>query len=185
MAPAMALRVVSAPAENSEREEGRQLVVAQARRVLVGQLGVDDGGEHVRARVGALLLDESPRRIVHAVDRGLPLRGHGEEVRLVGDVEDVLDRFEEEVPVGLGDAEQQADRLHRQLGGHVDQEVALRRRPNRGGRRIRRRSSPSRFRTAAGVRPLVTSRRIRAWRGSSIMFSTTPATGRSWMIVPP
>ena len=31
-----------------EREEGGQLVVAQARRLGVGQLGVDDGREHVR-----------------------------------------------------------------------------------------------------------------------------------------
>ena len=52
-------------------------------------------------------------------------------------------------------------------------------------RRIRLRNSSSRSRTAAGVSPLVTSRRMRACRGSSIMFRTTPATGRSWMIVPP
>jgi hypothetical protein len=46
-------------------------------------------------------------------------------------------------------------------------------------RRMRRRSSSSSPRTAAGVSPLVTSLRIRACLGSSIMFSTMPATGRS------
>ena len=59
--------------------------------------------------------------------------GHGEEVRLVGDVEDVLDRFEEEVTIALGDAEQQADRLHRQLGREVEQEVELVAHRLRGG----------------------------------------------------
>ena len=116
-----------------QREERRQLLVAQPRRVLVGQLGVDDGGEHVGPRFGALLLDERAAVFVHAVERGLALGGHGEEVRLVGDVEDVLDRFEEEVPVGLGDAEQEADRLHRELGRHVDQEVELVAGRSRGG----------------------------------------------------
>ncbi len=54
MAPAMALRVVSAPAENKQREESGELVVAEARRVSVGQLGVDDGRKHVGTRDGPL-----------------------------------------------------------------------------------------------------------------------------------
>ena len=75
--------------------------------------------------VGTLLLDQCRAVVVHQADGGLPLRGHGEEVGLVGDVEDVLDRVEEQVAVRLGHAEQQADGLHRELGGHVDEEVAL------------------------------------------------------------
>ena len=36
-----------------------------------------------------------------------------------------------------------------------------------------------------GVRPVLTRRRMRAWRTPSIMFSTTPATGMSCSSVPP
>ena len=58
-------------------------------------------------------------------DGGLPLRRHGQEVGFVGNVEDVLDRVEEQVPVRLRHAEQQADGLHGELGRHVDQEVTV------------------------------------------------------------
>ena len=37
----------------------------------------------------------------------------------------MLDGIEEEMAVGLGHAEQYADGLHRELGGHVDQKVTL------------------------------------------------------------
>jgi hypothetical protein len=51
-------------------------------------------------------------------------------------------------------------------------------------RRVRRRSSTSSPATARRLKPVLTSRRIRAWRGSSIMWRTTPATGRSARTVP-
>ena len=44
--------------------------------------------------------------------------------------------------------------------------------------RVRRRSSASSRPTVRAVSPALTSRRIRAWRGSSIMFSTTPGDGQ-------
>ena len=108
-----------------QREERGELVVAQARRVRVGQLGVDDGREHVRrgvARFSSIRAAPYSYMLFHG---GLALRAHGQEVGLVGDVEDVLDGVEQKMPVGLGHAEQQADRLHRELGRDVDEEVAL------------------------------------------------------------
>jgi hypothetical protein len=106
-----------------QREEGRELVVAQPRRDLVGQLGVDDSGEHVGPRLGAFLLDQRTAVLVHPVERGLTPGRYREDVRLVWHVEYVLYRLEEEVAVRLGDAQQQTDGLHRELGGHVGQEV--------------------------------------------------------------
>ena len=50
---------------------------------------------------------------------------------------------------------------------------------------VRWRSSSSSRRIMRGVRPLDTSRRMRLWRGSSIMFSTSPAMSRSCSRVPP
>ncbi len=124
-APAMALRVVSAPGREDQGEEGGELVLAQPRRVRIRELGVDDDRQHVGAGVGPLLGDQRCSVLAHPRQCLLSLRAHGQEVGLVGEVEDVLDRFEEEVPVFLGHAEQEADRLHRELGRHVDQEVAL------------------------------------------------------------
>ena len=108
-----------------QREERGQFVVAEARRVHVRQLGVDDVREHVGAGPQALLLHD--RRAVrgHAVDGLLSPGAHGEEVGFVGDVEDVLDGLEEEVAVGLGHPEQHADGLHGELGRDVDEEVAV------------------------------------------------------------
>ena len=60
-----------------------------------------------------------------------------------------------------------------------------RRAPRRAARRSGGGARPPGGAIVRGVRPLLTSRRIRAWRGSSIMLSTTPATGRSWSSVPP
>ena len=61
-----------------------------------------------------------------------------------------------------------------------------RRQPRRGSSACgARRSSSSDADHARGVNPVLTSRRIRWWRGSSIMLSTTPATVRSSIVVPP
>ena len=108
-----------------QREEGGELVVAQSGRLGVGEFGVDDRRQHVRAGTARFSCNECRAVFVQQAHRGLPLGGHGEEVGLVGNVEDVLDRVEEEMTVGLRHAEQEADRLHRELGGHLDQEVAL------------------------------------------------------------
>ena len=74
---------------------------------------------------GPFFADQRCAVLVHEAHGGLPLRGHGQEVGFVGNVEDVLDRVEQEVAVRLRHAEQETDGLHRELGRHVDQEVTL------------------------------------------------------------
>ena len=84
---------------------------------------MNDRRKHVGTRHGTLLTDERSPVLVHHADGRLPLGCHGQEVGFVRDVEDVLHRIEEKVAVRLRHAEQKADRLHRQLGRHVDQEI--------------------------------------------------------------
>ena len=178
IAPAIALRVVSAPAAHSRREEELQLLVGELRRVLaVEQRRVAHDREHVVGGMRALLGDERARRT--RTSRAAACRdvvGRLERLAVALEVEAVLDPLEQLVAIGLGDAHQDADRLHRQLAR--DRRSRSRTRRGRARRRraapARRRRSPSRRVIVRGVRPLLTSSRTRWWRGSSIMLSIRP-----------
>ena len=103
------------------------------------------------------------------------------------EVELRFDRLEQPMPFGLRHSQQDADHLHRQFRGHVDEEVERHARLDRVEQRAAsasRRSSSTRP-IIRGVRPELTSRRICACRGSSIMLSTWPAIDRSCSSVPP
>ncbi len=84
------------------------------------------------------------------------------------------------MPFGFRHSQQDADHLHGQLRGHVDQEVE--RLP--GFDRVQQASAsgpadrPRPARIIRGVSPELTSRRIWECRGSSIMLSTWPGDGQ-------
>ncbi len=105
-------------------------------------------------------------------------------------VEDRRGPGEQLVRVRLGHPEDLGDRLQRELGGHVDEEVA---RPALATR-IEDPGGPGRAGTApaarppSGVKSRLTSPRMRVWVGGSHMFSITPGPtpgARSSRIVPP
>ena len=109
-----------------QAEEHVQLDVGKRWRRGVIDGGVRDDRQHVVGRLGTLLRDQlgtvgaHPRSgFLHGEPGDLPLPGTAE-------VEARFDRLEEPVPFGLGNAEQNADHLHRQLGRDVDDEVERR-----------------------------------------------------------
>ena len=185
--PAMALRVVSDPAANSREKNEYSSTSESGGRVDVVERGVDDRREHVVGRARPASPRSGPRRTrtcpPGTCHRRLSARGNR--------------------PPGC---RSRRSRHGRGRGGPPRARRAGCRWPasgartatstrksngdavldlRRAARRVRRRSSSSRRATIRGVSPVVTSRRIRAWRGSSIMFRTIPATSRSWRSVPP
>ena len=171
--PAMALRVVSAPGGEQQAEEHVQLVVGERRRVDVVERGRArrptacrrPGRARFSAMSARAVREHVERSACGALGRRRP-RGSRSPAR----------------PPRTG----RGDPPRARRAGCRSSASAARRRPRRGSRSARRRapasssaparrrSSSSRRRTVRGVRPLLTSRRIRAWRGSSIMLSTTP-----------
>ena len=72
----------------------------------------------------------------HPLHGGALLVGELEVGPVVAEVEDQLDAVEQLVPILLGYTEQEADRLHRQFGGHVQQEVEPVARPELSDQRL-------------------------------------------------
>ena len=107
-----------------QAEEELQLLVGELRRVLARQRRVAHDREHVVGRMRALLGDE-PGAVLEHRGRGVrDVVGGLERLAVVLEVEAVLDPFEELVAIRLGDAHQDADRLHRQLARDRRREVA-------------------------------------------------------------
>ena len=136
-----------------QREEHVQLLRGELRRsdvALIGvvELGVDHERQHVVARTRTLLGDECRGVRVHRRHRVRHL-GRGLERASIAEVEAVLDPLEHPVTIGFGHAEQDADRLQRQLAGEVRDQVPAaarderRRRAPRHARRARLRARRS------------------------------------------
>ena len=109
--------------DEEQREEHVELAVGEARRICVVERGVHDDRQHVVARVAALLGDELGAVCVHARPRRRGVEVGLERLARTTEVEARLDGLEEPVTFGLGHAEQDADRLHRELGRDLEDEV--------------------------------------------------------------
>ena len=125
MAPATALRVVSAPAENTSEKKAE----SSSSLSRGGSVSGSSACTTVESMSGPGWIRfssiERGAVFVQDTDRCLAFGGHRQEVGFVGNVEDVLDGIEQDVSVRLRHPEEEADGLHRQLRRHVDQEVAL------------------------------------------------------------
>ena len=89
----------------------------------IADVSVGDDREHVLGRRSPFRADEFPAVVVHP--RAGLLDGQPRDGRLAGatEIEARLDGLEQPMSFGLRDSQQYADHLHRQLGGHVDDEV--------------------------------------------------------------
>ncbi len=82
-------------------------------------------GEHVVGRVRPLLRDQRAAVLEHGRGRPRNLFGCLERLSSVLEVERVLDPLKQLVTIGLRDAHEDADRLHRQLARDVVHEVTI------------------------------------------------------------
>jgi hypothetical protein len=117
------LRVVSLPADEEQEEEHQELAVGQARRIFAGQLRVDHDREHVVARLRAVLGDQLGAVALDA--RVRPPHRLGGLAQLAARVLECCVHPVAQLRARLlRNAEQDADRLERELARHVDHEVA-------------------------------------------------------------
>ena len=138
------------PGREQQAEEQVQLEVGQRRRVGVVERRVRDDREHVVGRARPLRRDQLLAVLVHP--RPGVLRRHRRSTPArPAEVELRLDGLEQPMPFGLRHSQQNADHLHRQLGGDVDEEVerlaAVARR--RAARRAATADRPRRARSSA------------------------------------
>jgi hypothetical protein len=117
-----------AAGRDQQVEEHQELEIARRRRVPVGarERAVHDGRQHVVARRAALLGDQPRAVLEHRACAACVRASTLAEVAAVV-VEGGVGPREEPVAIVLRHAEQARDRLQRQLGGDVEQEVAARR----------------------------------------------------------
>ena len=188
--PEMAWRVVSAPAANSSEKNAYSSTSVSWAGSTSGSDAWMTTESMSSVGCGPLRRDQLDAVVEHAgPGRRRPRRcAVGEADVALAHVEPGVEERAELVAVLLGDAEQDADGLHRQLArppsATKSTAVAVLHRVEQDDGRGAA-APPRAAATVRGVRPGLTSRRIRAWRGSSIIDSTIPATSRSWSRVPP
>ncbi len=173
--PAIALRVVSLAGREQQAEEHVQLVVGEPRRVFVVELRVHDDREHVVGRVARASRRSARARTPTCRTRPARVRcrSPARKSKPGSTAAKSSWRSSSAMPIRkqiICSGSSAATSTRKSTGSPSG--TASRSAP------VRRRSSPSRLRNVSGVRPLLTSRRIRPWRGSSIMLSTIPATGQ-------
>jgi len=106
-----------------QAEEQIQLEIGEGRRLRVVDGGVGDDRQHVVGRLGTLGSDQLLAVGVHARPGLLHRQLRQRRLARAAEVELRLDGTEQPMSFGFGHSQQDADHLHRQFGGDVNQEV--------------------------------------------------------------